>query len=298
VAARACRAVARWGVDTLGLRRLEWRARIGNHASRLVALRVGFRMEGLLRGVRPHDDGAAPDAWIGSLLGGELVEPEQAPPRTGSMTGRRPLPPAGPGSVEARRAAIFSAPQPVLTAMAPGGAIRLRPPAEADLDAVVEACRDPESVRWTTVPDPYERSDAEFFVGPHTRGRWLRGDGIVYALADADDRYAGSLELRLLSDPAMADVGFLVAPHARGRGYAPAAVRALCDWGFAALGLTRIEWRAYVGNDASLRVAEKAGFTMEGTIRAGLPHRSERRDCWLGARLANDPAPDLPREAS
>jgi RimJ/RimL family protein N-acetyltransferase len=101
-----------------------------------------------------------------------------------------------------------------------------------------------------------------------------------------------------MNDPAVADIGFLVAPRARGRGYAPAAVRALCEWGFAALGLARIEWRAYVGNDASLRVAQKAGFTLEGTVRAGLPHRSERRDCWLGALLADDPVPELPLEVS
>jgi RimJ/RimL family protein N-acetyltransferase len=103
------------------------------------------------------------------------------------------------------------------------------------------------------------------------------------------------MELRITGDPAVADVGFLVAPRARGRGYAPAALRALCDWGFQALGLERIEWRAYVGNDASHRVAQKAGFRVEGTVRAGIPHRGERRDCWLGAILASDAAAEPAR---
>jgi RimJ/RimL family protein N-acetyltransferase len=62
----------------------------------------------------------------------------------------------------------------------------------------------------------------------------------------------------------------------------------LCDWGFAALGLHRIEWRAYVGNEASRRTAVKAGFTVEGLARAGCTQRGERRDAWIGARLSTD----------
>jgi RimJ/RimL family protein N-acetyltransferase len=296
VAVRAGRVLARWAFDALGLQRLEWRARVGNHASRLVALRLGVRMEGILRAARIRD-GGRPDSWIGSLLPGELVGPDREPARTGAMTGRTPAQPAGPGSPEARRATVFSGEQPELTARAGGVSIRLRPPTVADLDAVVAACRDDESVRWTTVPHPYERGDAEFFVGPQAQGRWLRGDGAVYAIVDSADRYAGSMALRIKPcDPAVGDVGFLVAPHARGRGYAPAALRVLCQWGVRALDLSRIEWRAHVGNDASRRVAEKAGFTLEGTVRAGLQHRGERRDAWLGALLAGDLNDDPPSD--
>ena len=64
----------------------------------------------------------------------------------------------------------------------------------------------------------------------------------------------------------MREVGFWMAPWARGRGIMTDAVRLVCRWGFADLGLGRIEWWANVGNDASRRVAEKVGFTMEGTV--------------------------------
>ena len=37
-----------------------------------------------------------------------------------------------------------------------------------------------------------------------------------------------------------------------------------------------------MGNVASRRVAEKAGFTVEGTQHAGLVHRGERKDVWVG----------------
>lgn len=198
---------------------------------------------------------------------------------------------ADPGSLDARRAAVFGRPQPILPAKARGGEIHLRRPEQRDIDAIVAAARDSGSVRWTTVPDPYQRSDAEFFVGAHTNGRWARGDGAVFAIADAADAYVGSMELRLSpADPAVADVGFLVAPEARGLGYAPAALRAVAVWGFTALGLARVEWKAHIGNTGSRRVAEKSGFIIEGIQRAGVPHRGERRDVWVAALLPGDVA--------
>jgi hypothetical protein len=36
-------------------------------------------------------------------------------------------------------------------------------------------------------------------------------------------------------------------------------------------------------------VAERAGFTIEGVQRAGCVQRGERRDAWVGSRLATDP---------
>jgi RimJ/RimL family protein N-acetyltransferase len=85
-----------------------------------------------------------------------------------------------------------------------------------------------------------------------------------------------------------AEIGFWCAPAERGRGIVPDAVRAVCRWGFGALGLERITWLAYVGNDASRRVADKVGFAVEGTLRAYLPHRGERRDAWIGSLLRTD----------
>ncbi|MFF5177599.1 GNAT family N-acetyltransferase [Micromonospora sp. NPDC000316] len=274
VTVRAVRAVARWSFQTLGLRRLIWQAEVGNHASRLVALRAGFRIDGRVRLADPTPGGGQ-DAWIGSLLPGEVPEPGSAGP-------------ASRGTLVARRAAVFGRPQPTLFATAPVGELRIRPMEEQDLDAVVRTCQDPETIRWTTVPDPYERADAQWYQG-FGQAAWARGDAACFVIADPDDRYAGSLDLRLSpADPLLADVGFMTAPAARGRGYLPAALLALSTWGFTTLGLARIEWKANVGNDASRRAAEKAGFTFEGIARGGVSHRGKRTDVWVGALLAED----------
>ena len=45
-------------------------------------------------------------------------------------------------------------------------------------------------------------------------------------------------------------------------------MRLICAWGFTTLGLERIELQAAVGNPASQRVAERAGFTREAVLRS------------------------------
>ena len=44
----------------------------------------------------------------------------------------------------------------------------------------------------------------------------------------------------------------------------------------------------YVGNDASRRAAENAGFVFEGTASGGLSYRGQRRDAWVGALLREE----------
>ncbi|GIJ26984.1 hypothetical protein Vqi01_21460 [Micromonospora qiuiae] len=279
IAVRAARALARWSFAELGLRRLLWGALAGNHASRLVALRAGFRVEGRLRAADP---GCGSYEWFGSLLPGDVPAPGEVGP-------------AGPGTLLARQAAVFGRPQPTIFATIGGRELRLRPMEERDLDAMVITCQDPDTLRWTTVSEAYDRSDAESFL-THCRDSWASGTEACCVIADDQDRFIGSIDLRLSStDPLLADVGFMTAPHARGRGYQPAALAALAAWGFATLGLARIEWRAHVGNVASRRVAEKAGFTMEGTARGALNHRGARIDAWVGALLAEDLTSGVPR---
>ncbi|MCW2503831.1 MAG: family N-acetyltransferase [Actinomycetia bacterium] len=176
-------------------------------------------------------------------------------------------------------------PQPELT----DGIVVLRRLAEADIGPVYAACQDPEVQRWTTVPSPYRREHAEYFVRQYAPSRWRNRGGAVWAFCGEDRVYAGSMEIRIgAEDKAVGNAGFLCAPEARGRGWTTAALRLACEWSFGNLGLARIEWRAFVGNHASRRVAEKAGLVVEGTGRLALRHRDQRRDAWMGSLIASD----------
>lgn len=67
-----------------------------------------------------------------------------------------------------------------------------------------------------------------------------------------------------------------------------AAVVAVCRWVFDIRNLALVEWRAQVGNEASRRVAEKVGFSMEGVLRQRLVHRGCRVDAWVGSLLPGE----------
>lgn len=49
-----------------------------------------------------------------------------------------------------------------------------------------------------------------------------------------------------------------------------------------------MEWRCEVGSVASRRVAEKAGFLIEATLRQRLVHRGTRVDAWVGSLLSSE----------
>jgi RimJ/RimL family protein N-acetyltransferase len=180
--------------------------------------------------------------------------------------------------------------QPVLHATTDRGEkISLRPAEMRDVDAIFATCHDPETLKWTNLPLDYPREKAVGFVEDYAPGWWERGEGAAWVVADPSGDYAGQLDLRVdPRDKKVADVGFITAPHARGRGYMTAALRAAVEFGFRELGLERIEWRAQVGNDGSRRVAEKVGFVYEGIQRNGCPQRGERRDAWVAAILKGE----------
>lgn len=76
-----------------------------------------------------------------------------------------------------------------------GPELVLRVPTDADLDGMIELCRDPEMVRWTTVPVPYERVHAEEFLHRVGAG-WADGTMATFAI-ELRGRYAGNLDLRM-----------------------------------------------------------------------------------------------------
>lgn len=57
------------------------------------------------------------------------------------------------------------------------------------------------------------------------------------------------------------ELAYWILPFARERGVEPLAVRAVTQWSFDVVGLKRLQL-----NQASCRVAQKAGFALEGTF--------------------------------
>jgi RimJ/RimL family protein N-acetyltransferase len=71
-------AAARWAFTQMAIDRVEWRAEVGNGASRAVAEHAGFTIEGTLRSSL-NNKGVRRDCWVGSLLPSDLGLPSAAP---------------------------------------------------------------------------------------------------------------------------------------------------------------------------------------------------------------------------
>jgi len=86
-----------------------------------------------------------------------------------------------------------------------------------------------------------------------------------------------------------AELGYWIAIPHRNKGYMTEAVSAIMQYGFADLGLVRIQAYHSVDNPASGRVLEKAGMTFEGVMRL----YNGRTDEKMYAAINTDQLPDF-----
>lgn len=169
----------------------------------------------------------------------------------------------------------------------------LRPYRAEDAAAVKLACNDPLTRRWIPLPDPYDEAVAGGWVTEESHRLRLAGTGVNFAVESRDTgRLVGGFGLHGLDDrDRQGEIGYWVAPDARGRGYAAEAVRRIAEYAFSDLRLGRIEVRVEPGNAGSHRVAVKAGCTYEGLHRSASTFYDRRVDLALWRLLPGDPFP-------
>jgi RimJ/RimL family protein N-acetyltransferase len=168
-------------------------------------------------------------------------------------------------------------------------AVALRPWGEADLAAMVAMNRDPDVARFTRVPEPYHEADARAWLAAQPE-RQREGEGLALAIvAEAGGAPVGSVGLRVEpGDREIAELSYIVAPWARGRGIATAAARLLAAWALREWGLARLQLTTFGENAASQRVAEQAGFRREGVLRSWDEIKGRRVDLVVYSRLPGD----------
>lgn len=175
------------------------------------------------------------------------------------------------------------------------GVVLLRLPADADIPRIVEACRDPEVARYTTVPSPYQPSHTVEWMQRGMAGL-ASGTDVNTVIAAADDSdVLGTISLHEINRAASRCVaGYLVAPWARGQGVAARALRLICGFAFAELRLARVEVTIEPENTASRATAEAAGFRQEGLLRSYMTIAGARREMLMYSLLPSDlQAPDV-----
>lgn len=162
----------------------------------------------------------------------------------------------------------------------------LRPFRESDTAAVVAAFGDPDIQHWH-----FRRFDTDAeALGWIREGldAWRAERSATWAVVErADGRIAGRVSIHLRLEDGHGEVAYWLLPWARGQGVATRACVAATRWAHD-LGLHRVQLEHSTRNDASRRVAERAGFTVEGCRRGANLHDDGWHDMQLWSHLSTD----------
>jgi RimJ/RimL family protein N-acetyltransferase len=167
-----------------------------------------------------------------------------------------------------------------------------------DVDDVCAYAGDDESARWVpSLAAPYRAEDARRWIEQGAPAEWAAGGAQFAVVEHASGRVVGGIGLHHVHRVSgVAEVGYVIGPGARGRGYATEAVVAVATWAFRN-GIARLELMTDPANTTSQRVALAAGFTREGVRRsAGRARDGSRTDQVAWARLPDDPPGRSPRQ--
>ena len=166
------------------------------------------------------------------------------------------------------------------------GVVRLRPLALADAGALAAVSRDPSITRNTNTPAFADENEARAWLGERT---WRADGPWRFVIADAgSNELLGYIGVRLVDRNGQ--IGYWVRQEARGRGVATRALRLVSRWALETAGFDRVQLLVEPGNEASRRVAEKAGFREEGVLRRYVDVGGRRADGIMFGLLPEDVA--------
>ncbi|MDQ1085013.1 MULTISPECIES: GNAT family N-acetyltransferase [Microbacterium] len=159
-------------------------------------------------------------------------------------------------------------------------------PVAADVDDIARSCSDPLFERFMTIPWPYTRADAVSFVDEYVTAGWADDREWTWAIREGGGApLLGVIGVRLGTGM----VGFWLGGEHRGRNIMPEALTAVVDAVFARTDLDAVRWECVIGNAASLRTAQKCGFTFTGAGPGQVPGRTgERSASWTGMLRRDD----------
>ncbi len=161
--------------------------------------------------------------------------------------------------------------------------------ARSDTSDLLELVQDEAIKEFTMVPTNGGEAFVRSWIRRYDEG-WRVGDRAGFVVrAAGNGAFLGFASMFRLDLPAReGEIGYAVAPTARGRGVAVRALELLTAWGFDELGLERLELRIAVTNPASERVAERGGYRCEGVLRSVHFKEGRRLDIGVWSRLRGD----------
>ncbi|MEU5593780.1 GNAT family N-acetyltransferase [Streptomyces sp. NPDC020298] len=163
----------------------------------------------------------------------------------------------------------------------------LRPLDEDDVAALAEMMNDEQVGAWTDVPQPYTEDQARHWVTRYAPAERAAGRGLDLAVTEfLTQRLVGIVQLAKTSwHVRSTELSYVIAPWARGEGYASEAALATAQWLLGDQKFERIELRTAADNTASQQVAQKIGCISEGVLRnACIAHVRAEDGTWTDVR--------------
>ncbi|MET9899320.1 GNAT family N-acetyltransferase [Streptomyces sp. NPDC006446] len=158
---------------------------------------------------------------------------------------------------------------------------------EDDVPALAEMMNDEMVAAWTSIPQPFSEDGARDWVTDYAPTERTEGRGLDLAVTEfLTQRLVGIIQLgktnwRVRST----ELSYIIAPWARGEGYASEAALATARWLFRDQKFERIELRTAADNTASQQVAQKIGCISEGVLRSACIARTRTEDgSWVDLR--------------
>jgi RimJ/RimL family protein N-acetyltransferase len=174
--------------------------------------------------------------------------------------------------------------------MLEGKGFTLRPVRSADLEAMYAAHvhignRGRFFPRGIVSESAFRRDFAE-------HGFWNRDEGLLL-IVTSEDELAGHIEFfKPVSYWDAFELSYLLYDDRyAGRGWVTEAVQLLVDYLFATRKQERIQLAIVPGNAASVRIAERCGFTLEGTARGAFFNDGSSQDLLVYSLLRTDDHP-------
>lgn len=150
-------------------------------------------------------------------------------------------------------------------------ALMLRPWHLDDVDSVYEICQDPAIQEFTTVPVPYTKEIADFWIRTSAQKYLEREKISLTGIRNGEIVLAVSIH-GIHEFDHVGEIGYWVSPNARGEGLAAIAVKMISDFGFA-IGFRRLFAITLPENLASQKTLLNAGFELETVLRDGMTRR-------------------------
>ncbi|MFJ1973564.1 GNAT family N-acetyltransferase [Streptomyces sp. NPDC087903] len=163
----------------------------------------------------------------------------------------------------------------------------LRPLDEDDVPALTEMMNDEQVAAWTDVPQPFTEDAARVWINEYAPTERAAGRGLDLAVTEfLTQRLVGVIQLGKTNwHIRSTELSYVIAPWARGEGYASEAALVTAQWLLGDQKLERVELRTAADNTASQQVAQQIGCISEGVLRnACIAHVRTEDGTWTDVR--------------